>query len=90
MYTSQKIQSDGRLDKLKFIILVRGNLHNKELVGNIWSPIAYMRNLKYLLADVTKQKARVHQLYFIGSLFQAKVNNRLFVNLGSRCADYFT
>ena len=27
-----KIQSDGSLDKLKLMILVRGDLHNKELV----------------------------------------------------------
>ena len=41
-----KIQSDGILDKLKLIILVRGYLHNKELVIYTWSPRASMRNLK--------------------------------------------
>ena len=40
-----KIQSDGSLDKLKLIIVVRGYLHNKELVGNTWSPTAYVRTL---------------------------------------------
>ena len=35
-----KIQSDGSLDKLKLRILVRGDLKNKELVGDTWSPIA--------------------------------------------------
>ena len=31
-----KIQSDGSLDKLRLIILVRGNLQDKELVGDTW------------------------------------------------------
>ena len=48
-----------------------------------------MRTLKYLLAYATKHKAIVHQLYFIGSLLQAKVKNRLFVKLDSRYTDDF-
>ena len=30
-----KIQSDGSLDKLKLRIVVRGDLQNKEMVGDI-------------------------------------------------------
>ena len=37
-----KIQSDGILDKLKLRIVVRGDLKNKELVGDTWSPTASM------------------------------------------------
>ena len=48
-----------------------------------------MSTLKYLLADATKHKVRVHQLYFIGELLQAKVKNRLFVKLDIRYIDYF-
>ena len=48
-----------------------------------------MKNLKYLLADTTKHKAGVHQLYFIGAFLQAKVKNKVFVNLESRYIDYF-
>ena len=40
-----KIQSDGSLDKLKLIIVVRGDLKNTELVGDTWSPTDSMRNL---------------------------------------------
>ena len=68
-----KIQSDGSLDKLKLRILVRGDLQNKELVGDTWSPTASKRNLKYFLADATKHKARFHQLDFIGEFLQAKL-----------------
>ena len=28
------IQSDGSLEKLKLIIIVRGDLHNKEMIGD--------------------------------------------------------
>ena len=68
-----KIQSDGSLDKLKLIILVRGDLQNKEMVGDTWSPTASMRTLKYFLADAAKHKAIVNQIYFIGVFLQAKV-----------------
>ena len=85
-----KIQYDGILDKLKLRILVRGNLQNKELVGDTWSPTASMRNINTSLADAVNHKARVHQLDFIGLFLQSKVKNKVFVNLDSRYADYFT
>ena len=69
-FYKDKIQSDGSIDKLKLRIVVRGDLYNNELVEDTWSPIASMRSIEYFLADVTKHKARVHQLYFIRKLFQ--------------------
>ena len=69
--------------------MVRGDLQNKEMVGDTCSPRAYMRTLKYFLTDAAKHKARVHQLYFIEALLQAKVMNRGFVKLDIRYTDYF-
>ena len=88
--SKSKIQSDGSIDKLKVIIVVRGYLHNKELVGDTWSPTASMRTLPYFLADSSKHKARVHQLDFIGAFLQAKLKNRVFVKLDSRYTYYFS
>ena len=85
----EKIQSDGSLDKLKLRIVVIGDFHNKEMVGDTWSPTASMRTLKYFLADAAKHKARVHQLDLIGAFLQAKVKNRVFVKLDIRYTDYF-
>ena len=51
-----KIQSGGILDKLKLIIVGRGYLHNKELVGDTWSTTASMRTLKNLLSDEQNKK----------------------------------
>ena len=48
-----------------------------------------MRTLKYFLADTAKHKAKVHQLYFIGSFLQAKVKNRVFIKLDIRDTEYF-
>ena len=58
------------------------------MFGDTWSPTASMRTLKYFLADSEKNKARVHQLYFIGAFLKAKVKNRVFVKLDMRYADY--
>ena len=84
-----KIQSDGSLDKLKLRIVVTGDMQDKEMVGDTWSPTASIRTLKYFLADVSKHKSRVHQLYFIGAFFQEKVKNRVFVKLDIRYTYYF-
>ena len=83
------IQCDGSLDKLRLIIVVRGDFQNKEMVGDTWSTTASMRTLNFFLADAAKNKARVHQLYFIGVFLQAKVKNRVFVKLDMSYADYF-
>ena len=69
--------------------MVRGDLQNKETVGDNWSPTDSMRTLEYFLADAAKHKARVHQLDFIGVFLQAKVKNRVFVKLDIRYTDYF-
>ena len=61
-----KIQSDVSIDKLRLIIVVRGDLHNKEMVGDTWSQTVSIRTLIYLLAYAAKHKAIVHQLDFIG------------------------
>ena len=51
-----KIQYYGSLDKLKLRILDRGDLQNKEMVGDTSSPTASMRDLKYFLADAAKHE----------------------------------
>ena len=83
-----KIQSDGSLDKLKLRIVGRGDLQNKEMVEETWSPTASMRTYKYFLADTSKHKAILHQSYFIGAFLKSKVKNRVFVKLDMRYADF--
>ena len=84
-----KIQSDGSLDKLKLRIVLRGDLQNKEMIGDTWLPTGSMIILKYFLADAANHKARVLHLDFIGAFLQAKVKNRVFVILNMMYAAYF-
>ena len=60
------------------------------MVGDTLSSTASMRNLKQILYDAAKNKARVHQLDFIGAFLQAKVKNTVFVKLDIRYTDHFT
>ena len=84
-----KTHSDGSLDRLKLRIVFIGDLQKKEMVGDTWSPTAFMRTLKYFLGDATKQRARVHKLYFIGEFLLSKVKKSVFVKLDIRYTDYF-
>ena len=63
-----KTKSYWSLDKLKLVIAVREDLQNKESVVDTWSPTSSMNTTKSFLADTTKDKARLHQLDFIGAL----------------------
>ena len=45
-----KIKYDGSLDKLKFRIVVRWDLQNKEIIGYTWYPTESIRTLYYFLA----------------------------------------
>ena len=41
-----KIKSDGSLDKLKLIMLVREELQNNDIIGYTWYPTAKISTLK--------------------------------------------
>ena len=84
-----KIKPNESLDELKLRILVRGDLQNKEIVGDTLSPIESMRNFKYFLVYAAKHRARGHYLEFIGAFLQAKLKNRVFVKLYIRYINYF-
>ena len=79
-----KIQYYGIINKVKLIILVRRDLKNKEIIGDIWYPTESMRTLNYFLADDSKHKLILHQLYCIGAFPQANVKHIVFVKLDIR------
>ena len=90
MFKKLKNRSGGSLDQLKLIIVIREDLQNIELARDAWSPTFSMKTFKYFLSDAVTHNTRVHQLDFTGKFLQAKVKNRVFVNLDSRYADFFT
>ena len=51
-----KIQSYGSLDKLKLRIVVRGDIQNKEIIGETWSTPSSISTLKCFILDASKQK----------------------------------
>ena len=42
------------LDKLKIIVVVRGNLQDKEKIGDTWDTTVSMRTTKPILVDASK------------------------------------
>ena len=83
------IQYYGSIEKLKLIIVVRGDLQDTEMIGDTWYTISSMRNVKYFLVDYANHKAMVHQLDFIGTFIQANVRLRVYVKLDSIYGKYF-
>ena len=45
-----KIRYNGSIDKIKLRIVVSGDLQNKEMVGDTWSPTAFMSTLKIFIS----------------------------------------
>jgi hypothetical protein len=76
-----KIKSDGSLDKLKTRLVVRGDLQDKNITEDKWSPTASFRSLKMFLAHASRLKAWVKQLDFVGAFLQAKMHTRMFVTI---------
>ena len=84
----ENIQSDGSLEKLKLRIVVRGDLQNIEIIGDIWNPTVSMMILKYLLADDAKNKVIARQLGFIVAFLQANIKHIVFAKLDIRYGEY--
>jgi hypothetical protein len=76
-----KVKSNGALDKLKCRLVVRGDLQDKNITEDKWSPTASFCSLKMFLAHTSKTKARVKQLDFVGAFLQAKMRTRMFVTI---------
>ena len=70
-------------------IVVIGDMKNKELVGDNWSPTAYMRTLKYFSAGCIQSQGKSAPVRIIGASLKAQVKNRLFMKLEIRQAEYF-
>jgi len=76
-----KVKSDGSLDKLKTWLVVRGDLQDKRITEDKWSPTASFRSLKMFLAHASRLKVRVKQLDVVGAFLQAKMHSRMFVTI---------
>jgi len=64
---------------MKTFLAVRGELQDKNITKDKWSPTASFRSLKMFLARASCLKVRVKQLDFVGFFLQAKMRTRMFV-----------
>ena len=60
-----KLNSYGRLDQLKVRICMRGDMLIKHGSNNSWSPTAFERLLKCIIADAVYNKTYICQLDII-------------------------
>ena len=84
-----KIKSDGRVEKLKARIAVRGDLDPGSEGEDNYAPLASFRLLKVLLAQAAKHKCRIYQIDFIGAYLHAKMDRVVFVQLPAAWAKHF-
>ena len=70
------------------IILVRGYLQNKEIIGDTWYPIASISTMKYFLLYYSTHKSRVCQLSSIIAFLQFNIKHRVFLKLYIRYKEY--
>jgi hypothetical protein len=76
-----KVKRDGSLDKLKTWLVVRGDLQDKNITEDKWSPTASFQSIKMFLAHASWLKTHVKQLDFVGAFLQAKMRTRMFVTI---------
>ena len=50
------------------------------MIGENWAPTESMRTLKYLSADATNHKSRLHQMDLIGEFLRDNVKQKVFLN----------
>ena len=62
-----KINSDGSLDKFKTRMVVGGDLRDKYITEDKWSPTPLFRSWKMFLAYASRLKVRVRQLDFFST-----------------------
>ena len=68
-----KNKYDVSLEKLNLIIVVRGYLQNKEIMGDTWDTTESRRTINYFLEESDKNTSRVNQLDLIGAFLQANI-----------------
>ena len=66
-----KLRSDGKIDKLKVRIAMRGDLDAEAQEEDNGAPLAPFRLLKIFVAHAAKRRRRVYQSDYVGAYLQA-------------------
>lgn len=86
-----KIRSDGKLEKLKARIVVRGDIHKRQstIPEDPWVPLASFRTLRRFVADAVKNKRQLKQIDYVSAFCQGNMRGRVFVRLPDCLAEHF-
>ncbi|MGH7954813.1 MAG: reverse transcriptase domain-containing protein [Gloeomargaritales cyanobacterium] len=86
-----KMRSDGKLDKLKARIVVRGDIHKRQttIPEDPWVPLASFRTLRRFAADAVKHKRQLKQIDYVAAFCQGNMRGRVFVRLPDCLSAHF-
>ena len=73
-----KLQSNGKVDKLKTRMCLRGDKQKELSDFDTWCAIASFRPLRKFLASAAGKKCRIYQLDFIGAFLQSYTQHTTF------------
>ena len=76
-----KVHADGRLDKLKWHVIIRGDLQKGEVNEDMWSATTTFWVIKTYLVLAVQLQCCIYQADFIGAYLQASVQERIFMLL---------
>ena len=82
-----KLQSNGKVEKLKTRICLRGDKQQELTDWDTWCPIAVFRELRKFLAFNASMKQRIYQLDFIGAFLQSKTQHLTYTILPEEWAE---
>ena len=85
-----KIISDGTIDKLKCLIVVRGHMQGNSGTTDTWTPTASTRLLRIFCAEAAWCAARIKQLDFVGAFLQARTRSHIFVKLPAKYGELYS
>jgi hypothetical protein len=83
-----KLRSDGKVDKLKIRIAIRGDMDQGVLEEDNSAPASF-RLLKVFLADAARLRKRIYQSDFIAAYLQSRMDRIVYVRLPIEFIEFF-
>jgi hypothetical protein len=84
-----KLRSDGKVDKLKIRIAIRGDLDQGALEEDNSAPLASFRLLKVFTADAARLRKRIYQSDFIAAFLHSRMDRIVYVRLPIEFLEFF-
>ena len=82
-----KAQANGKLEKAKVRVCLRGDQQEERADESTWCPIAGHRAKRKICANATRNRARLYQLDFIGAFLQSHTQRLTYTMLPKEWAE---